>query len=84
VEINTGDRCLVDAEGCFSDAIEEARQQGVLFWEIRTALSLAQLKIRQDRHTDARLTLTSALDLCADGPETADTRALKMLLSTLG
>jgi hypothetical protein len=82
--VAASERCLVAAEQCFSDAIEEARQQGALFWELRITLSLAQLEIRQDRHIDARLILTNALDLCADCPETMDALAAKMLLSSLG
>jgi hypothetical protein len=42
------------AEHCFSQALEVAREQGAKSWELRSALSFARLRIRQDRQGDAR------------------------------
>ena len=42
------------AEGCFGEALEWARRQGALSWELRTAVSLARLRMGQDRPREAR------------------------------
>ena len=49
-----GDLSISAVEDCFFEALEVARQQDALFWELRAALSLARLRIRQNRHTDGR------------------------------
>jgi predicted ATPase/DNA-binding winged helix-turn-helix (wHTH) protein len=52
-----------DAEQCFSEATGLARQQGARFWELRSALSLAQLRVEQSRKAEARQILTAASGL---------------------
>ena len=42
------------AEECFSEAIELAKQQGARFWELRSTMSLARLRIGQNRNAEAR------------------------------
>jgi predicted ATPase len=53
---------LSAAEDCFVGALDAAREQGALFWELRAAMSLARLRVRQDRHDDARQVLAPVYD----------------------
>lgn len=71
------------AEICFHEALEVARQQGALSLELRSALSLARLRIKQDRHSDARLLLAPVYDRFTEGFETADLRSARALCETL-
>jgi len=50
------------AEGCFFGAIALAREQEALFWELRTALSLARMRIKQDRQDEGKRILASVYD----------------------
>ena len=71
------------AEACFAEALEVARGQGALFWELRAALSLARLRIGQERPGDARAVLAPAYDRCTEGFETADLRSATAMLERL-
>jgi predicted ATPase len=71
------------AEHCFRGALDLAREQGALFWELRAALSLARLRIRQDRQNAARAILAPVYGRFTDGLETADLKAAKALLDGL-
>jgi predicted ATPase len=71
------------AEDCFARARELARAQGALFWELRSALSLARLRVAQGRHTDARCILAPVCDQFTEGFETADLLAARSLLDAL-
>ena len=72
------------AEDCFVGAIGVAREQGALFWELRAAMSLARLRVRQDRHYDARRVLTPVFDRFTEGFETADLRCARAILESCG
>jgi predicted ATPase/DNA-binding winged helix-turn-helix (wHTH) protein len=71
------------AEQCFSEALTMAKEQGALFWELRSALSLARLFISENRKVDARQILAPVYDAFADGLQTADAREAKSLLDGL-
>ena len=71
------------AETCFHEALEVARQQGALSLELRSALSLARLRIKQDRQSEARLLLAPVYDRFTEGFETADLRSARALCETL-
>lgn len=71
------------AENSFKKALSEAQEQGVLFWELRAAMSLARLRIRQDRHEEARQVLAPVYDRFTEGFETADLRGARTMLETL-
>ena len=75
-----GDRSIPAAEDCFHRALEIAQEQGTLFWGLRAALSLARLRIKQDRRDDARQILTPVYDQFGEGFETADLRQARGLL----
>jgi len=71
------------AEDCFRAALDMAREQDALFWELRAALSLARLRIRQDRQNAARAILAPVYGRFTNGLETADLKAAKALLDGL-
>jgi predicted ATPase len=77
------DQSIPAAEGCFQRALETARQQGALFWELRAAMSLARLWHGQARSEDARELLASIYDRFTEGFETADLNEAKVLLEQL-
>jgi predicted ATPase len=78
-----GDQPIPAAEACLLGAIDVAQEQGALFWELRAAISLARLRMRQDRPDDARQFLAPVYDRFTEGFETADLRAAKALLDDL-
>jgi predicted ATPase len=71
------------AEKCFRDAIELARTQGALLWELRGASQLARLRLEKKRPEDARQILAPVYGRFAEGFETPDLRAAKTLLDSL-
>jgi predicted ATPase/DNA-binding winged helix-turn-helix (wHTH) protein len=73
----------VAAENCFAEALDLARQQGALFWELRVATSLAHLRVRQDRQDDARHLLEPVYNRFTEGLETTDLLVAKALLDSL-
>ena len=79
----TEHRSISAAEQCFGDALELARRQGALFWELRSALSLARLRIGQDRRGDARAVLAPAYEKFAEGFGIADLRHAGAMLEQL-
>jgi predicted ATPase len=77
------DQSTLAAEDCFNQAAQMAREQGALFWELRVALSVARLRVRQGRHHEARATLASVYDRFSEGFTTADLQAARTLLEGL-
>jgi predicted ATPase len=71
------------AEGLFLEALDWARRQGALSWELRSATSLARLWGAQPRREAARELLASVCDRFAEGFETADFKAAQTLLEAL-
>ncbi|HTG19685.1 MAG TPA: transcriptional regulator, partial [Reyranella sp.] len=71
------------AESLFRQALEEARRQQALSWELRTANSLARLLRRQGRPADAIACLGPVYDRFTEGFGTADVIAAKRLLDEL-
>jgi predicted ATPase len=71
------------AEQCFEDALVAAREQGALFWELRVALSLGCLRLRQRGPDRARQILAPVYDRFTEGFETADLRSARALLDAL-
>ena len=74
-------RSVAEAERQFDRAIEVARQQGAAFWELRTAVSLARLRISQDRGADAHRILTSACGKLTEGFSTSDMRSAQAMIA---
>jgi predicted ATPase len=71
------------AEDHFRQALDWARQQGALSWELRAATSLARLLRDRDRIGEARDLLTSVYGRFTEGFGTADLQAAKRLIEAL-
>jgi predicted ATPase/DNA-binding winged helix-turn-helix (wHTH) protein len=74
---------LAAAEDCFRQALDCAREQGALSWELRAAASLAKLMRDQSRSADALAVLEPVYDRFTEGFDTADLKAAKALLDAL-
>jgi predicted ATPase len=71
------------AEVQFVKAIDIARSQGAKHWELRAAISLAQLWRDQGRCTEARDLLAPVYGWFVEGLGTPDLRRAKALLNQL-
>jgi predicted ATPase len=80
---DTRHRSASSTEKCFSEALTLAKQQGSLFWELRSAVSLARLWTGQDRKSDASQILAPVCDEFAKGLQIADVREARALLCQL-
>ena len=72
------------AEDLFRQALDGARRQEALSWELRAATSLARLLRDQGRPADAIACLRPVYDRFTEGFGTADLIAAKQLLDELG
>jgi hypothetical protein len=68
------------AEDHFKLAVDWARRQGALSWELRAATSLAELWHRRGKTTEANQLLSSVYDRFTEGFETADLMAARTLI----
>ena len=68
------------AEGHFLKALDWARRQGALSWELRTATSLSRLWHDQGRTQEAHRLLAPIYDRFTEGFATADLRAAEALI----
>ena len=71
------------AEDHFRQALDWARRQGALSWELRAATSLARLLNDQGRSADATVLLQPVYDRFTEGFATADLTAARALLDDL-
>jgi predicted ATPase/DNA-binding winged helix-turn-helix (wHTH) protein len=71
------------AEDLFRQALDEARRQQALSWELRAATSLARLLRNQGRPADATACLKPVYDRFTEGFGTADLIAARQLLDGL-
>jgi predicted ATPase len=74
---------VATAEQCFHQALDVARRQGALAWELRAAMSLARLWRGQERVNQARKLLAPVYRRFTEGFETADLVAAKALLASV-
>jgi predicted ATPase len=72
-----------DAESCFRQAIEIARDQQAKLWELRATVSLARLFAAQGRRDQARVILAEIYNWFTEGFDTADLKNAKSLLDEL-
>ena len=77
------DRNPTAAETLFDEAIGIAQRQDAKFWELRAAMSLAQLRRDQDRHAEARDLLAPVYGWFTEGFDTPDLKEAKVLLAEL-
>jgi predicted ATPase len=73
----------VVAEDYFQQSLELARRQGALAWELRAAMSLARLRHRQRKTSEAGKLLAAVYGRFTEGFDTTDLVAAKALLKTL-
>ena len=71
-------------EDHFRQALDWARQQGALSWELRAATSLARLLHTQGRSADGLAILQPVYERFTEGFDTADLKSAKGLLAALG
>jgi predicted ATPase len=71
------------AEQCFLQAVDVARQQGAKSWELRATTSLARLWQKQGKVDQARQTLAEIYDRFTEGFDTRDLQQAKSLLDEL-
>jgi predicted ATPase len=71
------------AEDHFRQALDWARGQGALSWELRGAKSFARLLRDQGRPADATALLQPVFDGFTEGFDTADPKAAKALIAAL-
>ncbi|KRR22570.1 ATP-binding protein [Bradyrhizobium retamae] len=72
-----------EAEGCFAEALAAAREQGALSWELRSAMSVARLRLTQDHPAEARRVLAPVYAQFSEGFATADLRNAHDMLGSL-
>ena len=71
------------AEDHFQQSLEWAGRQRALAWELRTTMSLARLRHRQRKTSEARKLLAAVYERFTEGFDTTDLVAAKALLKTL-
>jgi len=74
---------VATAEQCFHRALDVARRQDALSWELRAAMSLARFWRGQQRVSQARKLLAPVYRRFTEGFGTADLSAAKTLLASL-
>jgi DNA-binding winged helix-turn-helix (wHTH) protein len=72
---------LAGARLSLEDALESAKRQGALGWELRAATTMARFLVEQGREQEGREFLATTYDKFTQGFQTADLRAAKRLLS---
>jgi predicted ATPase len=81
--LENGPGAAAAAEDHFRQALDSARRQGALSWELRAATSLAGMWRGQGRSKEARELLVPVFDRFTEGFDTADLKATKALLDEL-
>jgi len=76
-------RAAAIAEDHFRQALDWARQQGALSWELRTATSFARLLRNLGRAADGIALLQQVYDRFTEGFDTSDLKNAKALLCDL-
>jgi len=74
---------LNDKAALLQTSLTKARQQGAKLWELRSATSLAELWVGQQRHGDARRILAPTYAWFTEGLDTPDVVAARSLLRVI-
>jgi hypothetical protein len=82
--LQAADGAATAADDHFRQAVDWARRQGALSWELRAATSLARLLRGEGRSAEAGALLQPVYDRFTEGFDTADLIAAKRLLDELG
>jgi predicted ATPase len=78
------DSNAAEAQSCYERAIKAARKQSAKSLELRAAMSLAQLLVKQGKRDEARTMLAEIYGWFTEGFDTADLKDAKALLEELG
>lgn len=70
-------------EACIMQSLDCARRQGAKGWELRTTMTLAQLRVLQGRAKEARQLLSTILEQFSEGFATRDLSAAAAMLREL-
>ena len=81
--LEQGPTAIATAEQCFDQALDVARRQGALWWELRAAMSLARLWRGQGRGSHARKLLAAVYRRFPERFGTVDLITAKALLASL-
>jgi predicted ATPase len=81
--LQAADGATVAAEARFQQALDWARRQGALSWELRAALSYARSQGAQGHHQHAKQILAPVYNQFTEGFGTADLRAARTMLEAL-
>lgn len=71
------------AEECFREALDWSERQGIVAWQLRSALSLARLYRKLNRNTEAKSVLSSACEKITEGHDAGDLREAKAFLADI-
>ena len=80
LRLNGTDAALGAAEKSFQQALEWARRQQALSWELRAARSLAELWHERGKSKEAHQLLSSVYNRFNEGFETADLKSVRVLI----
>jgi predicted ATPase/DNA-binding winged helix-turn-helix (wHTH) protein len=80
LRLNGTDAALGAAEESFQQALEWARRQQALSWELRAARSLAELWHERGKSKEAHQLLSSVYNRFNEGFETADLKSVRVLI----
>jgi predicted ATPase/DNA-binding winged helix-turn-helix (wHTH) protein len=83
VLLQAAERAAPTAKDLFRQALDWARWQGALSWELRAATSLARLLRERDRSADAMALLRPVYARFTEGFDTADLKAAQAVLDAL-
>jgi len=72
-----------DVEDCLRHALDVSRRQQARSWELRAAMSLSRLWLKQGKPEEARRLLGEAKDWFTEGFETPDLKEAKALLEKM-
>jgi predicted ATPase len=78
-----GANAVAEAEASLTRALDLARHQSALSWELRAAMSLARLRRDQGRRTEARDLLVGVYDQFVEGFGSADLVSARALIADL-
>jgi len=83
IALMASERPAARAEACFERALATARKQHAKSWELRAAMSMAQLWFRQGKRQQAKDLLAPIYGWFTEGLDTLDMKAARALLADL-
>ena len=78
-----GEAGFEEAQRLFDAALDAAREQQALSWELRAVMSLSRLWVLQGRTAEARSTLTAVFEQFSEGQSSSDLQRARGLLAEM-